>query len=94
MQVALIGLGAILIWELFVANGFNIVEHFFGSNGFIDQIIHKEKRQGEWAIILNLLGLLLGFSILTGIFISNSNSILSDLFSFSKQKNLANASKP
>jgi Na+/H+ antiporter NhaD/arsenite permease-like protein len=64
MQVALIGLGAILIWELFVANGFNIVEHFFGSNGFIDQIIHKEKRQGEWAIILNLLGLLLGFSIL------------------------------
>ena len=64
MQVALIGLGSILIWELFVASGFNIVEHFFGSNGIVDQIIPKDKRQGEWAIILNLLGLLLGFSIL------------------------------
>lgn len=64
MQVALIGLGAILIWELFIANGFNVLEHFFGNNDIIEQIIHKDKRQGEWAIILNLLGLLLGFSIL------------------------------
>ena len=64
MQVALIGLASILLWELFVARGFNIGAHFFGSNGFVDQIIHKEHRQGEWSIILNLLGLLLGFSIL------------------------------
>lgn len=64
MQVALTGLAVILIWELFVAKGFHIGEHFFGSNGFMDQLIHKDMRQGEWSIILNLIGLLLGFAIL------------------------------
>lgn len=64
MQVALAGLGVILIWELFVAKGFLIGEHFFGTNAIMDQIIHKDMRQGEWAVILNLIGLLLGFAIL------------------------------
>jgi hypothetical protein len=64
MQVALAGLGGILIWELFVAKGFLIGEHFFGTNAIMDQIIHKDMRQGEWAVILNLIGLLLGFAIL------------------------------
>ena len=64
MQVALAGLAAIVIWELFVAKGFNIREHFFGTHNFIEQLIHKDQRQGEWSVILNLLGLLLGFSIL------------------------------
>ncbi len=64
MQVALIGLASILIWELFIAKGFDIQEHFFGTHNFIDQVTDKTMRQGEWGIILNLLGLLLGFSIL------------------------------
>jgi len=64
MQVALCGLASILLWELFIAKGFHFTEHFFGSNSFSDQIVHKELRQGEWGVILNLLGLLLGFSIL------------------------------
>jgi Na+/H+ antiporter NhaD/arsenite permease-like protein len=64
MQVALIGLVSILLWELLIAKGFDIKEHFFGHNNFLDQIVHKEMRQGEWSVILNLLGLLLGFTIL------------------------------
>jgi Na+/H+ antiporter NhaD/arsenite permease-like protein len=68
MQVALVGLASILIWELLIAKGFDIREHFFGTNDFIDQLIHKEHRQGEWGIILNLLGLLLGFAILAAHF--------------------------
>ncbi len=34
----------------------------------LDQIMDKEFRQGEWGIILNLLGLLLGFAVLSKIF--------------------------
>lgn len=64
MQVALIGLASIVLWELLIAKGFNIKEHFFGTNNFIEQIVHKERRQGEWGIILNLFGLLIGFAIL------------------------------
>lgn len=64
MQVALIGLVSIVIWELVIAKGFHIREHFFGTNDFIGQVVHKELRQGEWSIILNLFGLLLGFAIL------------------------------
>ncbi len=40
----------------------------FGTTPFVEQLIHKGLRQGEWGIILNLLGLLLGFSILSKIF--------------------------
>ena len=64
MQVALIGLASILLWELIIAKGFNIKAHFLGTNNFIDQVIHKERREGEWGVILNLFGLLLGFAIL------------------------------
>lgn len=64
LQVALIGLASILIWELFIAKGFDIKEHFFGTTDLVTQLTDKEARQGEWGVILNLLGLLLGFSIL------------------------------
>ncbi len=64
MQVALIGLASIIIWELFIARGFDIKEHFFGTNNFMDQVVDKTMREGEWGVILNLLGLLLGFAIL------------------------------
>ncbi len=53
LKVALIGLTAILIYkELFT--DFSLVEHILGN----------EKREGEWNILLNLFGLLTGFTLL------------------------------
>jgi Na+/H+ antiporter NhaD/arsenite permease-like protein len=54
MYVALTGLTVIMAFKLIFDPGFNIFEHFF--NGAQDE--------GEWRILLNLLGLLLGFAIL------------------------------
>lgn len=48
--------------------GFHILEHIFGENSFIEQVTDKEMRQGEWGILLNLLGLLIGFAILAKLF--------------------------
>jgi hypothetical protein len=66
--VAVIGLSVLLIFKLFLDPGFNLFEHFFGTTPIGEQIMDKELRQGEWGIILNLLGLLLGFAILSKIF--------------------------
>lgn len=66
--VALTGLTVIFLYKLFVISGYPFAEHFFGSNSMIDQLMHKEMRQGEWGILLNLLGLLLGFAVLAKIF--------------------------
>ena len=54
MRVALIGLASILAFKLAFDPGFNLVEHIIGS----------ETEHGEWSILLNLAGLLLGFAIL------------------------------
>jgi Na+/H+ antiporter NhaD/arsenite permease-like protein len=64
LQVALTGLAAIVIFKIIFVSGYPFAEHFFGHNPIITQIIDKSTRQGEWPIILNLLGLLLGFAIL------------------------------
>jgi Na+/H+ antiporter NhaD/arsenite permease-like protein len=64
-QVAIIGLTAILLIKFIFDPVFDMKEHFLGSNGFISQLVHKDLRQGEWAILVNLLGLLLGFAILS-----------------------------
>lgn len=53
MYVALTGLAAILIFK-YVFSDFSMLEHLIGS-------VSKE---GEWRILLNLLGLLFGFAIL------------------------------
>ncbi len=66
--VALSGLTAIVLYKLFVISGYPFAEHFFGSNSMIDQLADKNLRQGEWGIIINLLGLLLGFAVLAKIF--------------------------
>ncbi|MEI8225309.1 MAG: SLC13 family permease [Bacteroidota bacterium] len=66
--VAVIGLTVLLTFKLVFDPGFHLIEHFFGQNPFGEQIMDKGLRQGEWGIILNLLGLLLGFSILSKIF--------------------------
>lgn len=66
--VAIIGLAIILTFKLLFDKSFEPGHHLFGQISFIDQIIHKDLRQGEWSTILNLLGLLLGFAILAKLF--------------------------
>jgi len=66
--VAIAGLSTILIYKLIFDPGFHVLEHFIGENSMADQFLFKDMRQGEWSIILNLAGLLLGFAILSKIF--------------------------
>jgi Na+/H+ antiporter NhaD/arsenite permease-like protein len=66
--VAVTGLTVLLIFKLVFDPGFHFMEHVFGQNTMHDQLMNKNLRQGEWGIILNLLGLLLGFAILAKIF--------------------------
>ena len=54
MYVALGGLAAILSFKLLFDGSFDPIEHMLGSPA----------QEGEWRILLNLLGLLLGFAIL------------------------------
>lgn len=65
LWVSLIGLAAILIFKFIAIPDFNFSEHMFGHVALADQIMDKEMRVGEWSILLNLLGLLIGFSILS-----------------------------
>lgn len=66
--VALIGLTVLMTFKLVFDPGFHLMEHFFGTTPMAEQLMDKEMRQGEWGIILNLLGLLLGFGMLSKIF--------------------------
>lgn len=67
--VALIGLAVILSYKLLFDPAFSTFEHLFGKDySFAQQLIDKDSRQGEWSILLNLLGLLLGFALLARIF--------------------------
>jgi len=66
--VAVIGLTVLLTFKLVFDPGFHLMEHFFGQTPIGQQLMDKGLRQGEWGIILNLLGLLLGFAILSKIF--------------------------
>lgn len=66
--VALTGLAVLLTFKILFDPGFHILEHLFGTTPFKEQLMNKSLRQGEWGIILNLLGLLLGFAILSKIF--------------------------
>jgi len=54
MQVALVGLAAILAFKLTFDRTFDVVELLVGT----------AEREGEWRTLLNLLGLLLGFALL------------------------------
>lgn len=66
--VAISGITVLLIFKFIFDPGFHLGEHMFGENAFIDQLMDKHLRQGEWGIIINLAGLLLGFAILSKIF--------------------------
>jgi Citrate transporter len=67
-RVAVIGVTVLLTFKLVFDPGFHLLEHLFGTTPLGDQLMDKNLRQGEWGIILNLLGLLLGFAILSKIF--------------------------
>ena len=66
--VAVTGLIVITLFKLMLDDGFHLVEHLVGQAPLLDQLADKHMRQGEWPIMLNLLGLLLGFGILAKIF--------------------------
>jgi Na+/H+ antiporter NhaD/arsenite permease-like protein len=66
--VAVTGLTVLMIFKFVFDPGFHFMEHVFGQSTMYDQLMHKNLRQGEWGIILNLMGLLLGFAILAKIF--------------------------
>ena len=66
--VAVIGVTILIVFKLIFDPGFHMIEHLFGNVSFGQQLIHRSLRQGEWGIILNLAGLLLGFAILAKIF--------------------------
>ena len=66
--VAVIGLTVLMTFKLLFDPGFHLLEHLFGTTPIGEQLMDKELRQGEWGIILNLLGLLLGFAVLSKIF--------------------------
>jgi Na+/H+ antiporter NhaD/arsenite permease-like protein len=66
--IALTGLIVLLIFKLVFDTGFHLSEHLFGTSPISKQFMNKGLRQGEWGMIINLAGLLLGFSILSKIF--------------------------
>ncbi|OFY66510.1 MAG: citrate transporter [Bacteroidetes bacterium RBG_13_43_22] len=66
--VAVTGLTVLLTYKFIFDPGFHLGEHLTGTTPFGEQLMNKELRQGEWGILLNLLGLLLGFSLLSKIF--------------------------
>jgi hypothetical protein len=59
--VAVTGLIVITLFKLFFDDGFHLVEHLVGQTPMLEQLMDKHLRQGEWPVVLNLLGLLLGF---------------------------------
>jgi Na+/H+ antiporter NhaD/arsenite permease-like protein len=65
LWVSLIGLCSILIFKFIAIPDFFLMEHLFGHVPLTDQILHKSMRVGEWSVLLNLLGLLIGFAILS-----------------------------
>ncbi|HEV7348246.1 hypothetical protein [Telluribacter sp.] len=64
LKVALLGLLSIVIFKLVFDPTYHWEEHFLGTRPFVEQLLDKHVRGGEWAILLNLFGLLLGFAIL------------------------------
>ena len=65
LLVGLLGLVSILVFKFIFIPEFNLSEHLFGQVAFSDQILHKQMRVGEWSTLLNLLGLLIGFAVLS-----------------------------
>lgn len=68
LKIALTGLFLVVVSKLLFDGSYPWEEHFFGNHSLIQQILHKDQRSGEWSIVLNIAGLLLGFPILAKYF--------------------------
>jgi Na+/H+ antiporter NhaD/arsenite permease-like protein len=71
LAVALSGLSSVLAYKLLFIPSFHIAEHLFGhgaENGMFDYLFGGGEGNGEWRVIVNLLGLLLGFGLLAKYF--------------------------
>ncbi len=68
LKVALTGLIVIFTYKLLADPTFHVLDHFFGHTDLLTQIVDKHSREGEWTILLNLFGLLVGFAILANHF--------------------------
>jgi Na+/H+ antiporter NhaD/arsenite permease-like protein len=71
LAVALSGLGSVLAYKLMFVGTFHLGEHLFGEgpvNGMFDYLFGGGEGSGEWRVIVNLLGLLLGFGLLAKYF--------------------------
>ena len=66
--VSVIGLAVMLTFKLIFDPAFHVGEHFLGNAPIYDQLVNKDLRQGEWPILVNLFGLLLGFAVLAKLF--------------------------
>jgi Na+/H+ antiporter NhaD/arsenite permease-like protein len=84
--ISVSGMLVILAFKFIFDPGFHLHEHLFGENSFIQQLADKDLRQGEWGILLNLFGLLLGFAILAKVF---EESKVPDLIPYYLPKGLA-----
>lgn len=68
LKVAVTGLIVIFTYKLFADPTFHPLQHFFGDTNIFTQMLDKHAREGEWPILLNLFGLLVGFAILANHF--------------------------
>ncbi|MBN3036648.1 MAG: hypothetical protein JW861_13770 [Bacteroidales bacterium] len=63
-QTSLTGVMLLLLFNLIFDPEFHLGEHLIGDVPFIDQLIDKELRSGEWGILLNLAGFAVFFLLL------------------------------
>jgi hypothetical protein len=68
LHAALAGLAAVVAFKLLLDPAFPWRHHLLGEAGLLDQLRAARLRTGEWAGLLNLLGLLLGFAVLGEVF--------------------------
>jgi Na+/H+ antiporter NhaD/arsenite permease-like protein len=71
LPVAVSGLAAVLAYKLLFVGDFHLGEHLFGhgpGEGLYAYLFSGSEGTGEWRVIVNLLGLLLGFGLLAKYF--------------------------
>ena len=67
-QFSIYGSLSILAFKELSFPSFNLFTHIFGTNLLTEQLLDPHQRQGEWSIMLNIFGLLVGFAILASLF--------------------------
>lgn len=67
-QFSLYGSLSILVFKELSFPSFDLYHHMFGTTVFTEQLLNPHLRQGEWFVLLNIFGLLVGFAILASLF--------------------------